>query len=59
MSTKPRQSQNPNPGPKPGGQPGPIVNGPREDRTADILRNPGPPATPKTHKFKTRSKGSR
>lgn len=63
MSTKPRQSQNPNPGQKPGRQfDRPMHAGPWEDRTAEILRNapPTPPApAPKAHKFKPKPKKKR
>jgi len=59
MSTKPRQSQNPNPGPKPSRPVGQTHAGPWEDRTAEILRNapPTPPApAPKAPKFKKRKR---
>lgn len=60
MSTKPRQSQNPNAGPKPGQQfDRQIHTGPREDRTAEILRNAPPTPPPKVHKFKPKPKKNR
>lgn len=61
MSTKPRQSQNPNPGPKPGQQFNRPVRGggPLEGRAVEILQNPPPTPPPKVRKFKSRPKKHR